>query len=246
MNSLERYIGDLNPAAWFNANRINGFNESQPINNSSISLWENLGNNYPNFGTINSNRQPVLQENIQNGNSGLLFTRGDSSSSIDADNLESISTIPSINYPYTFAIVAKPRILNGNVCGVFCNSSGGGIGFINNEYCLDSDGVYLSNKFRKNDYIGDTFLVIGVIKGNNTIQKIKVGDGEYLNGTLNSGILPNQIGGRYTDYNTNFSIWNPRNFDGWIFEILLFEEDITEITNREKLLLSYLKQKYNI
>jgi len=247
MNNLEKYIIDLNPIAWFDANNINGLGVEQPNDGDNIGTWKNLGNNYPDFSKINASRFPILKTDIQNGNSGVLFTRGSSTTAVDADHLEAISSLPSIPFPFTLVTVSKPRNLNGNTNGVFVNGGSGGITYQNNEYNLDGDGQSLGNNFRKNNYLIDTTFCIGIRYPVGLVEKIKLGDGEYQKGIMvvQRG-LPNQIGGRYTDYASNFQIWNPRGFDGWIFETMLFADDITLNPSREKKLQTYLKIKYNI
>ncbi|WP_293303141.1 hypothetical protein [Pedobacter sp. UBA4863] len=43
MNALEKYIGDLNPSVWFNAEHVNGFGIAQPYVNEEVAVWKNLG-----------------------------------------------------------------------------------------------------------------------------------------------------------------------------------------------------------
>lgn len=43
MNSLERYIGDLSPAVWINADHVNGFNVPQPADGATVNPVVNLG-----------------------------------------------------------------------------------------------------------------------------------------------------------------------------------------------------------
>lgn len=247
MNSLEQYIEDLNPFAWFDANNINGKGLSVPNDGDNVSTWKNIGSNYPDFSKINASRFPVYKKNVQNGNSAVLFTRGTSTIAVDADHLDANGAIPSISYPFTMVTISKSRIVNNGINGVFCSYRYGGITMVQNAYVLDTNGGQITNNFRKSNYITDTCYCIGVRNNVNVVEKFKISDSPYSSLALSTQReLPNQIGGRYTDYFSNFNIWNPRNWDGWIFEVMLFEGDLTLTPIISKKIETYLKLKYNI
>lgn len=232
---------------WLDANQINGIGVAVPNDGDNVSIWKNLGTDYPDFTKQNATRFPVYKKNIDNGNSAVLFTRGSSTTAVDADHLEFTTSFPSITYPYTLITVSKFRILNNNQNGVLCNSALGGIIAISNTYSLDTNGNFISNSFRKNDYLSGITFCIGIRNNVNVAEKIKVANGEYVSQAFSTSRgLPNQVGGRYTDYGSNFQIWNPRNWDGWIFECMVIQGDISLDKDKENKLIAYLKEKYNI
>ncbi|WP_293303133.1 hypothetical protein [Pedobacter sp. UBA4863] len=70
MNALEKYIGDLNPSVWLNADYVNGFDVIQPNLGDDINNWVDCSGNMRNASNVynssmNTN-SPTFQVDVNN------------------------------------------------------------------------------------------------------------------------------------------------------------------------------------
>ena len=235
---------------WLDANQVNGIGITLPSNNDDVLTWKNL-TGLSDYGktTGRSNRSPKFISKEDGKNNAVLFTRGTSTVAVDTDLLTLENTLP-LSFPLTYISVAKPRNLNGGTVNIIGNS--GGIGFQGNFYCIDGNGYSLPNTFRATEY--RTSKCICICSYETSInRKCKVGDGIVISTTTGSSSSANalHLGGRGYDgdnWTVNFNVFNPRNFDGWIYEIIVVSGDLLNSSNVAKLkeVKSYLKLKYNL
>lgn len=234
---------------WFDASQVNGLNVLLPADGNEIDTWINLATGGDNAVQTMAPRKPVFKTDIQNNKPAILFTRGTSTTEVDADFL----ALPSANglaLPYSVITVAKPRINNGDLCGIYAGGTyGGGNTITGYKYSLDYNGYSYPSSFRQTEYLSNTFICISVYRTNTERDAIKIGDGEF---TYNEnpalvGTTPNQLGARF-DTNSPIAQWNSRNWDGWIMEAMSVNVDLALLENKDKLnhLMAYLKTKYEI
>ena len=234
---------------WFDASQTNGLNVLLPTDGNDINTWINLVIGGDNAVQTIAPRKPVFKTNVQNNKPAILFTRGTSTTEVDADFL-ALSSANGLVFPYSVITVAKPRVNNGDVCGIYAGGTyGGGNTVTGNKYSLDYNGYSYPSSFRQGQYLSNTFICVNVYRSNTEKDAIKIGDGEFIyneNPAL-VGTIPNQLGARF-DTNNPTAQWNSRNWDGWIMEAMSANIDLTLLENKDKLnqIMSYLKTKYGI
>lgn len=245
-------IFNSNLKVWLDANQVNGFDVALPDNNEDVLVWKNLtGLSDYGKGTGRSNRSPKFTLKEDGANSALRFIRGTSTTSVDADML-SVLTPTTLSIEISYAIVSK-RFDDGYLSGLASTISNGISGInITNGYSVNETS---NNNFRFNTYLKEKVLTITSVSALTRTYRVKVADSSVVSRTFESidpaAFALGHIGGYGYDadsWGTNFNIFNPRNFNGLIYEVLVIQGDILDISNVGKLktLETYFKVKYTL
>jgi len=256
MNSLERYIGDLNPGCWINSQRLKGFSVSNPATDTLIGYRDNpvidLSGNNRNMITDSITLQPTVKKD----NKGL-------------DYLYFNNNLLSVVTPYSSVtertIICVGKIISGN--GFYTQNSYGygnevkgfnpGIGGN-----LEVTGYYnYSTQYAAKiaDVTRDYSSTIAQIKDNTYFKVYKNTSNNpitILNGiTISAGNFSRtqygmNIGGRGIGVNftegddSTFQLYAQTNCICNFYEFIDWNRILTQSEIAQ--VQSYLKQKYNI
>lgn len=272
MNSLERYIGDLNPSCWLNSEHVNGFGVAQPSVDSNITQWTDISGNgvhaKQNFFITSS---PV-QFKVNPNNIPFIYTNGTKDNALHID----LRSVAAVGQDYTEIFILgtnAPFENNNNKVSIGQSSiTKGGFG---NGYLKD-----VPNNLTYTSGIGyeaapNIYLTNGIFNGatrikySTCINSVKVSNYQKVydhNVNLysfnSSGITSRYfysngggqgylIGlGACLDQPSNVNPYEDGNLTTFssgvsvFYEYILFNKAITPLEIKQ--VQSYIKQKYNI